>query len=250
MTSVLVSLMALGEKYSLDRYQSIIDRQMFGALPPDFDPAKSPAEVAKSSAKAQKELTHEQEKLQSAIAFYAINVTPEGETAVGFTDNSDPKVPKHYYLKVGESRDGWLVKEADAKAEVPSMTVVKNGVEVSLTLGGNSAKGGGTTTKAGTSATPLAGERRPSLLGGRGATLGSLRRLRRDQQKAADDAAEAKRAEQEAERQAQAAAEKAERDAEREQNRQQMMAMMEELRKAREQREQQKPEKDADDDAQ
>ena len=249
--SVLASLMALGEKQPLDRYQSIIDRQMFGALPPDFDPTKSPAEVAKSSSRAQKELTQEQEKLQSAIAFYAINVTPEGETAVGFTDNSDPKVPKHYYLKVGESRDGWQVKEADSKAESPSMTVVKDGVEVSLTLGGDSAKGGGTTSKAGTAASPMAGERRPSLLGGGfGGSLRSRRQKLREQQKAADDAAEAKRAEQEAERQAQAAAEKAERDAEREQQRQQLMAIQEELRKAREQRQQQASEKDENDDAQ
>ena len=46
-------------------------------------------------------------------------MTPDGATVVGFTDNSDPKVPRHYYLKVGESRDNWTVKEADPQKAEP-----------------------------------------------------------------------------------------------------------------------------------
>ena len=229
-----LALAAAAEKQPLSRYQSIIDRQMFGPLPPDFDPTKSPTDVTKSSSSSRKELTQEQEKLQSSVVFSVINVTPEGETAVGFTDNSDPKAPKHYYLKVGETKDGWTVKEANS-AEA-SMTIVKDDVEVSLKIGDNSAKGGGSTARAGVGASP--GLRRPGLLGSALGSLSARRQLRRQQQeeeaKAAADAA----AQKEADQQAQAAAEKAEREAEREQQRQQLMAIQEELRKAREQRQQ------------
>ena len=138
----LVFSAAYAEKQPIERYQSIIDRQMFGPLPPGFDPTKSPNEVQKTSTKEEKQLTQEQEKLQSSIHFSVINVTPEGATAVGFTDNSDPKAPVHYYLKVGEKRNGWEVKEADPNKA--SMTIAKGDIEVSLALGGNSAKDGGT----------------------------------------------------------------------------------------------------------
>ena len=36
------------ERQPISRYQSIIDRQMFGALPPDFDPTKMPSEVQRT----------------------------------------------------------------------------------------------------------------------------------------------------------------------------------------------------------
>ena len=113
--AAVVALSAAAERQPYERYQSIVDRQMFGPLPVGFDPTKSPTEVSKSGGAAEKELTKEQEKVKSAVKFTVINVTPDGETAIGFTDNSDPKAPKHYYLKVGESRGGWEVKEADAK---------------------------------------------------------------------------------------------------------------------------------------
>ena len=133
---------ASAERQPYERYQSIVNRQMFGPLPVGFDPTKSPSEVSKSGSAAEKELTKEQEKVKSAIRFSVINVTPQGETAIGFTDNSDPKAPVHYYLKEGESRGGWTVKEADAKTA--TMTIAKDGIEVSLSLGGDSAKDGKT----------------------------------------------------------------------------------------------------------
>lgn len=139
---VLMAISAAAEKRPLDRYQSIIDRQMFGAPPPGFDATKMANEVSKSQTK---ELTQEQEQIKSSIHFSIINVTPSGKTAVGFTDNSDAKTPVHYYLKVGESSGGWTLKEADALKAW--MKIEKNGVEVELTLGQNSAKGGGTTQK-------------------------------------------------------------------------------------------------------
>ena len=226
---------AWAEKQPYERYQSIVDRQMFGPLPPGFDPTKSPSEVQRSSSQEEKLLTKEQEKLQSAIHFSVINVTPEGDTAVGFTDNSDPKAPVHYYLKVGEKRNGWEVKEADAAKA--TMTIAKGEIEVSLSLGGNSAKDAGATAKAAAGAaashSPMRSTlQRPGLLGG-----GSLRarRLQRQQQeKAAQEKAEAAAAEKEAERQAQAEQEKAQREAERAEQRQQLLAIQEELKRVRE----------------
>ena len=91
-TAVLAAIAALAaaaERQPLERYQSIIDRQMFGALPNDFDPSKLPSEVQKSS-RSEKELTAEQEKLRSAIHFSVINVRSDGRVEVGFTDNTDP----------------------------------------------------------------------------------------------------------------------------------------------------------------
>ena len=134
----------LAEQQPFERYQSIVDREMFGKTPPNFDPTKPSNEAPKAEPK--QDLTREQEVLKSSIHFSAINVTPDGATAVGFTDNANPKQPIHYYLKVGEERDGWKVVEADAVKA--TMTIVKNNVEVSLSLGANSAKGGGGTLAA------------------------------------------------------------------------------------------------------
>jgi len=222
---------AFAERQPFDRYQSIVDRQMFGALPPGFDPTKLPSEVQKSSV-SEKQLTQEQEKLQSAIHFSVINVMPDGSTAVGFTDNTDPKTPLHYYLKVGEKRNGWEVKEADAEAA--TMTIAKGEIEVSLSLGGNSAKDAAATNKSGDAAGATRGTppARSGLLGG-----GSLRARRQLREKMAQEErqkADAAAAEREAERQAQAEADKAQREAERAEQRQQLQAIQEELKRVRE----------------
>ena len=233
----LLAMVASAEKQPFERYQSIIDRQMFGPLPPGFDPTKLPSEVQKSSAADARELTKEQEQLKSSIHFSVINVASDGVTEVGFTDNSDPKMPRHYFLKVGDSRDGWTVKEADA--EKATMTIVKDEIEVSLSLGGNSASGSGTTARVGAAsvARPQSGL---NGLGGRPGGLfagGSLRarRLQRQQEEAAAKAqADAAAAEKEAERQAQAEQEKAQREQERAEQRQQLLAIQEELKRVRE----------------
>ena len=226
----LVAFAAFAEKQPITRYQSIIDRQMFGPLPPGFDPTKSPNEVQKSSSKDEKQLTQEQEKLQSSIHFSVINVASDGQPEVGFTDNSDPKAPKHYFMKVGESRDGWTVKEADA--ENATMTIAKDDIEVSLSLGGNSAKDGGTSKAGGAPASAANGLRRP------GGLLGGSMRARRLQRQQEAQAAAAKQQEEQAaqaaERQAQAEQEKAQREQERAEQRQQLLAIQEELKKVRE----------------
>ena len=232
----LVAFAGFAEKQPISRYQSIIDRQMFGPLPPGFDPTKSPNEVQKTSAKEEKQLTQEQEKLQSSIHFSVINVTPEGATAVGFTDNSDPKAPVHYYLKVGEKRNGWEVKEADPNKA--SMTIAKGDIEVSLSLGGNSAKDGGTSRAGGSApaATSPGAARRPGLMGG-GLLGGSLRARRLQRQQAAEADAAKQREEQaakDAERQAQVEQEKQQREVERAEQRQQLLAIQEELKRVRE----------------
>lgn len=166
----LAVLSVFAEKQEYSRYQTIVDRQMFGPLPSNFDPTKMPNEVSGSKS-VEKELTKEQEQIKSAIHFSMVNVTPDGSTAVGFTDNSDPKVPVHYYLKVGEERGGWVVKEADAVAA--TMTIAKGDIEVSLELGANSAKGGGKTTKAGESGQAQVSRSSLFLNGGVGSGAGS-----------------------------------------------------------------------------
>ena len=235
---LLTAVSAFAEKQPLERYQSIIDRQMFGPLPPGFDPTKSPSEVSKSAAaESEKQLTQEQEKLQSSIRFSVINVTPEGKTAVGFTDNSDPKAPVHYYLKVGEKRNGWEVKEADAQAA--TMTIAKGEIEVSLSLGGNSAKDGGTAKAegGGSSGAPRYAGGLLRRQGASGLLGGSLRDRRRMRQQLAQEEqakAAAAAAEERAQRDAQAAEEKAQREAERAEQRQQLLAIQEELKRVRE----------------
>ena len=231
----LVAFAGFAEKQPISRYQSIIDRQMFGPLPPGFDPTKSPNEVQKSSGKDEKQLTQEQAKLQSSIHFSVINVASDGQPEVGFTDNSDPKAPKHYFLKVGESRDGWTVK--DASAEDATMTIAKGDIEVSLSLGGNSAKDGGTSRAGGAAQTTSAANataRRPGLLGGGLGTLRARRLQRQQDAQAAAAKQQAESAAKEAERQAQAEAEKQQREAERAEQRQQLLAIQEELKRVRE----------------
>ena len=243
---------ACAARQPYERYQSIVDRQMFGPLPPGFDPTKSPAEVVKSSSSsaAEKELTKEQEKIKSSIHFSMINVTPEGTTAIGFTDNSDPKAPVNYYLKVGEKRNGWEVKEADAEAA--TMTIAKGDVEVSLSLGGDSSKDGGAKGAAPAAAAPAArgggfGARRGPLgSGGFGNTLRG-RRMQRQQEAAAQQAAEAERAKQQAEeRRAEEDERRREQQAEREEQRKQLLQIQEELRKAREERQNRAKEQSAE----
>ena len=228
-TIPLIAALAHAERQPYERYVTIVDRQMFGEPPLGFDPTKMPNEVAKTSAREEKELSQEQEQVKKAIRFSVINVTPAGETVVGFSDNGDPKNPLHYYRKVGESQNGWTVKEADPQAA--TMTVEKDGIEVTLKLGGDS--GGGASTKA---AEPRVGS---GLLANR-MSFRERRRLEQQQQQA--DAA--KLAEEAKAREAREAEEKQQREAERAEQREQLLRIQEELRKAREARESQKEAED------
>ena len=232
--AVFASAAAFAERQPLERYQSIIDRQMFGQPPPGFDPTRPPSEVSKSDAKEQVELTKEQEQLKSSVRFSVINVTADGETAVGFTDNSD-KVPKHYYLKLGEERDGWLVKEADA--EEKRMVIAKGEIEVELQLGDDS--GGGKGGASGGTTRAAAGRPNRLTTSARSPGMSSLigRRRLREQQRAEEEAARAEETKRREEERAQAAAqqaeERAQRERDREEQRAQLQAIQEELRQVR-----------------
>ena len=229
---VIFVLSALAERQPYERYQTIVDRQMFGQPPPDFDPTKMPSEVAKTKAKADQELTKEQEQVKKAIKFSVLNVTPAGETVVGFSDNGDPKNPLHYYLKVGESQNGWTVKEADREAA--TMTIVnQEGIEVTLKLGGDSASNAAAVTRAGDAASNEAGRGRALFSGLR--SLRERRRMQQEADQARREAADKAREQQEAE-------ERKQHEAERAEQREQLLRIQEELRKVREQREAQKSE--------
>jgi hypothetical protein len=251
-------LAAVAERQPIDRYQSIIERQMFGRPPPNFDPTVPPGLVQKGSSE-EKELTREQEAVKSSIHFSAINVTPSGDVAVGFTDNSDSKMPIHYYLKVGEVRNGWKVLEADpVKA---TMKIAKGDIEVELDLGANSAKGGGSTSRAGAmAASSIAANRRAGLLGGmrrssadgeqpRSGMMGASLRERRALREQARQEELAKEKELEAKRQAEAAEKEKEREAQRqaekEEQRRELQLLKDELRAQREAVERARAEREA-----
>ena len=109
-------------------YQPILDRMPFGALPPNFN--ATPADAAELKSEAQEKA--EQQKLAKQVNMSAVNVTPDGSTAIGFTDLSQ-KPPVNYYLLVGSEADGWKVLSADYDAE--TATIEKEGVAITLQLG-------------------------------------------------------------------------------------------------------------------
>ncbi len=123
-------------------YKTIIDRRPFGPEPVNFNPdapgSSSGGGVAAGQDPAAAEALQQQEeqKIIAAVRISALNVTPSGKVAVGFTDNSKQPAGT-YYLKVGESRDGWTVKAADAREM--KVTLEKDGVEATLALGEGSA---------------------------------------------------------------------------------------------------------------
>ncbi len=228
--AALYAAAAVADRYPFERYQTILDRQMFGPPPPGFDPTKMPSEVAKTSARGEAELSQEQEQVKRAVRFSVLNVTASGEPVVGFTDSADPKNPMHYYLTVGESQNGWTVKSADPEAA--TMTIEKEGVEVTLKLGGDSS---GAAPGAPAGRRDARGAPSPLLAG---AKLSLRERRRQQEEQMREDAA--KRAEEEKARAAREEEENNRRAAEREEQRKQLLLIQEELRRAREAREAQK----------
>lgn len=122
---------ATSEIYSpppFEHYQPILDRMPFGVLPPNFNAAAADAATLKS----EEQVKVEQQKLAKQVNMSAVNVTPDGGTAIGFTDLSQ-KPPVNYYLLVGSEADGWKVLSADFDEEIA--TIEKEGVTVTLKLG-------------------------------------------------------------------------------------------------------------------
>lgn len=253
------------EPIAFARYQTIIDRQPFGQPPPGFNPQQMASEVTKGGAAAAgAELTAQQQELQKVVGFSVLNLSGD-DCWVGISVPSagDPKVPSHYYMKVGDTRDGWFVKSADPIKK--TAVIVKDDVELELTLGtpfsgGAGANAKGAAAKTARTAGPSAPVVRSGLLARRGAdqldgaaaapTSFVGRRARRNAEVAALAAEMAARdAEQKAreeEAKARAEEERAAREAERAEQRQQLMDIREELRKSREEKEKQRAAAEAD----
>ena len=245
-----------------ERYQSIIDRQPFGPPPPGFDPTQPPGKGGAGGGadgdgeKTEAEISAEEQRLMSSVRVSILNVTPYGAVMAGFTD-STTQPPVNYYLKVGDtSTDAakWTVKDADPAAG--TVTLSKDGIDVTLSVGGETKKGAGggkgetrgTAGGGGGSGTLFKHHMLPKIAAG-GASGGaagedehggSLARLR--QRRMMRQAAEvAQRQDAEKARAAIEAQEKAERErereqaaAEREQQREALLQIQEELRRQRE----------------
>ena len=241
---------------SFKRYQTIIDRKPFGPEPANFDPEAVPGTASAEGAAEAGEMTLEQrtaeeQNLASKVRVSILNVAPDGTVKVGFTDSS-ANPPENYYLKVGASQNGWTVKGAEPATE--SVTLEKDGLEVTMKLGeGSGGKGGSKETAKG------GASRRGFMLQGgnrddKGAgglhppptRLGGLARLR--QQRMEMEAKQREEAERKREADAAVKAEQAEREAreqeekqrlaeERAQQREALLQIQEQLRKQREERE-------------
>jgi hypothetical protein len=126
-----VSVLAVGEIYTpppFGYYQPILDRMPFGALPSNFNTVPADSAVLKNEA----QVKAEQQILAKKINMSAVNVTPDGQTAIGFTD-LEAKPPANYYLLVGSAAGGWTVVNADYDEE--TATIEKAGVTITLKLG-------------------------------------------------------------------------------------------------------------------
>ena len=108
-------------------YQPILDRMPFGAPPPavvvpDVDP-----ELLKTAEQEKAE----QQQVARQLSFSALNITPQGTTAVGFTDRG-VNPPRSFYLEVGASADGWTVVAADYSKDWARFE--KDGVTITMHL--------------------------------------------------------------------------------------------------------------------
>lgn len=110
-------------------YQPILDRMPFGPLPANFNP--NAAEDA-AAVRTEAEVKMEQAKLAKQVKLSCVNISPDGETMVGFSV-LDGKTQSPFYLEVGDSRDGWTVVDADYDREWAK--IEKDNVEITLKLG-------------------------------------------------------------------------------------------------------------------
>ena len=247
---------AFAEGQPFSRYQTIIDRKPFGPEPANFDPEAAPGTASAAGAAGAGEMTPEQrtaeeQNLASKVRVSILNVAPNGTVKVGFTDSS-ANPPENYYLKVGGSQNGWTVKSAEPATE--SVTLEKDGVEVTMKLGeGSGGKGGSKEAAKGgvprRGLTSFGGNRDDRGAGGtppQPARLGGLARLR--QHRMEMEAKQREEAERKREADAAVKAEQAEREAreqeekqrlaeERAQQREALLQIQEQLRKQREERE-------------
>jgi len=111
-------------------YPVILTRMPFGA-PPDPN-----AQAATAATMDEKKIIEEQNKLAASFSWTAINITPEGKTAIGFTDLTPNKTPESYYITVGESANNWKLIQADYASE--TATIEKDGIQIKLKFGNKS----------------------------------------------------------------------------------------------------------------
>ncbi len=217
-------------------YQTILDRKPFGPEPANFDPDAPPGSAAAAQGggaaeDAEAERSAEEQQIVSSVRVSVLNVTPSGAVAVGFTDSST-QPPANYYLKVGEKRDAWEVKDADPSEQ--TVVLLKNGIEATLKVGeGVAADGNGKKKRPGPSPMRPVAQNNQA---GKGGHVSAMERLRARRMRSAEDL----KAEEERREAAAAEAKKnaAQAAAEREQQREALMQIQEELRRQREEREQ------------
>ena len=249
---------------NFERYRTILDRMPFGPEPANFNPdapggrgGAAGGEGMPNAADQEAVKSQEEQQILASVRVSALNVTPSGKIAVGFTDSSKQPAGT-YYLKVGETRDGWTVKAADAREM--KVTLEREGVEATLGLGEGSGDQGKDGKKGGRGQGGV-GAVRPQI--GRLAQSGLLRPAAARAADSGSSAAapggsaianlRARRAQKEAERQEaaarqaaadeqaradreKAAAERERAAAEREQQRETLLQIQEELRRQREER--------------
>ena len=119
-------------------YRTIIERMPFGRPPADFNPddpgthmpSKSTDEPEALSVDLEKEKIAE--RIRATVCVCALNVPPDGEPTVGFTDAAHTP-PRNHLLTQGQTADGWTVVEIDAAAR--RTVLAREGVSVNLALG-------------------------------------------------------------------------------------------------------------------
>jgi hypothetical protein len=108
-------------------YQPILDRMPFG-VPPAVPTGPS---IDLDAIKTAQEEKMEQQQLAKQLSFSALNITPKGTVAVGFTDRSS-NPPQSHYLEVGGAAQGWTVVAADPDEDWAQFE--KDGVTVTMHL--------------------------------------------------------------------------------------------------------------------
>lgn len=235
------------EARPFELYQPIIDKCLFG--PPPEDPTVIPDKNSASQAqqgKTERELTKEQEQLEKSVSVSALVQKPDGTVMVGFSDSSDRKTSVHYYLAVGESKQGWVVVSADMTSK--KVLLEKDGVEIERSLGDKGAavasKQNSPSAKSLSQRSTLLANRPGGLLRGNTGLM-SRRAFRR--QEIENQRLENIKREEERKKDEEAAALRREQDsAERAEQRQSLLALQEEMRKMREAKEREAMERAAE----
>lgn len=130
-----------------EKYKAVVDRFPFGQPPEGFDPltgTSQPAEGADGAEALVPEipLTQQQEALKHAVYASVLIINPvTRDPWLGFSDMTDPKSPRNYYLPVEGTQDDWTVKSVDI--EKKSAVVAKGDVEIELVVGAQPEKGKG-----------------------------------------------------------------------------------------------------------